>query len=414
MGNRNSGGFMRVAAALALLAAAGCTSKQSADNAAVEIRGTEPSGSAAAASVPQVAAAPTVSADGIVSYEGYQAAVARSGDTVGSVAERIGLSATELGAYNGLQASHPLRAGDELVLPPRPGGYGVAPAPQPYQPSAAPQPANGVTAIELTPLSGGAASGLPAAEPAAPAASDGTWSPDLAAAAIDRAAVGTQGNLAPPPSAAEPLPPDPQLPGTLTSPQLNQYQTPAPAPRPVEVIPSDADQIPEPETVAQGTQVEAIVPAAEPQPVPQAAQPETVPQAVAVAPAPAPKAAAKDTKLRLIRPVQGPIVIGFRQGGRTGNDGVDFASPASSPVLAAADGEVALVSKSLGGLGTIVLVRHPGDYLTVYGRIERVDLTKGDLVRQGQQIGVVAATSRPRMHFEVRRGAESLDPELFF
>jgi murein DD-endopeptidase MepM/ murein hydrolase activator NlpD len=119
--------------------------------------------------------------------------------------------------------------------------------------------------------------------------------------------------------------------------------------------------------------------------------------------------------LSLIRPAEGPIVIGYHQGGgRTRNDGVDFASPADSPVVAAAPGEVALVSQSLGGLGTIVLVRHQGGYLTVYGRIDRVTVKKGDIVTQGQQLGVVAANSPPRMHFEVRKGAESLDPSKFF
>ena len=73
-----------------------------------------------------------------------------------------------------------------------------------------------------------------------------------------------------------------------------------------------------------------------------------------------------------------------------------------------------LVSPALGGLGTIVLTRHPGDYLTVYGRIEKVTVRKGDKVRQGQQIGVVSPAVDPRMHFEVRKGTESLDPEEFF
>ena len=43
-------------------------------------------------------------------------------------------------------------------------------------------------------------------------------------------------------------------------------------------------------------------------------------------------------------------------------------------------------------------------------------VTKGDAVRRGQQIGVVSdagAPAEPRMHFEVRKGAESLDPMLF-
>jgi len=117
----------------------------------------------------------------------------------------------------------------------------------------------------------------------------------------------------------------------------------------------------------------------------------------------------------LIRPVRGPVVTHFNQGfGRTRSDGIDFAAPSDSPVLAAASGEVALVSQALGGLGTIVLLRHPDDYLTVYGRLDRVSVVKGDIVNRGQRIGVVSPSPQPRMHFEVRQGAESLDPELFF
>jgi murein DD-endopeptidase MepM/ murein hydrolase activator NlpD len=121
--------------------------------------------------------------------------------------------------------------------------------------------------------------------------------------------------------------------------------------------------------------------------------------------------------IRLQRPVEGPIAIGFGQGaGPAKNDGVDFAAPAGAPVVAADDGEVALVSETLGGLGTIVLVRHKEEMLTVYGRIDKVSVKKGDFVRRGQKLGVVsnaAAPAEPRMHFEVRRGATVLDPMRF-
>jgi murein DD-endopeptidase MepM/ murein hydrolase activator NlpD len=149
------------------------------------------------------------------------------------------------------------------------------------------------------------------------------------------------------------------------------------------------------------------------EPVEPAAELAVAPPAPATPPKPN---LATTSGLSLIRPVVGPVVIGFKQGaGRTRNDGIDFASPSGAPVVAAASGEVALVSQSLGGLGTIVLIRHlGGEFLTVYGRIEKVSVKKGDIVAQGQKIGVVSPSTQPRMHFEVRRGAESLDPEMFF
>jgi murein DD-endopeptidase MepM/ murein hydrolase activator NlpD len=369
-----------------VLAVAGCASTQSPDLAAVEIKGSDP---AAASSGALASTAPD--ARGIVTYDGYQAAAARPGDTVASVARRIGLSASELGAYNGLSPTHPLQTGDELVLPPKPGGYstGAAPAVAPQTTIEIAQGEPGTTSdLATTPIEAVPLQTKPAT--ADPTASDGAaWSPDLAAAAIDRAAgFDAQGDLAAPPSAEEPLPPIPQAPSELASPQLRQYQSPAlepltprPTPRPVETITTPEEQV-----VEDNAAVELAATAPEP-----------------------------PVEFRLIRPVVGPVVIGFNQGvGRARNDGIDFASPSGAPVVAAASGEVALVSQSLGGLGTIVLLRHPGDYLTVYGRIEKVTVRKGDFVNQGQKIGVVSPSTQPRMHFEVRLGAESMDPVKFF
>jgi len=183
------------------------------------------------------------------------------------------------------------------------------------------------------------------------------------------------------PPASEQPPVPSQVPDLTTG----QPTGPTPPARPVETLTTPQEQVVEP-------QVAATPP------------PETTAPRSGEAP-----------QLRLIPPVRGTIVIGFQQGaGRSRNDGIDYAAPAGSAVVASANGEVALVSQSLGGLGTIVLVRHPGDYLTVYGRIEGVNVVKGDLVERGQPIGKVAATTEPRMHFEVRKGAESLDPEQFF
>ncbi len=352
--------FRTLTRTAAVLVIASCASTQS------------PNRAATSPAAPSATVSTAPDATDIVTYDGYQAAVARSGDTVASVAQRIGMSASELGAYNGLSPTHPLRPGDEMVLPPRSGGYSAgAPA--------------------AVPLDTGAAAGATDAGAANPAAPDGVgWTPDLAAAAIERASgLDDQGNFAVPPSTAEPLLPDPQAPGEPASPQLRQYQTPTPEPLwtlasdplPVETITTSEEQV-----VEDNVAVELAATAPEP-----------------------------SVAFKLIRPVVGPVVLGFNQGaGRARNDGIDFASPAGATVVAAASGEVALVSQSLGGLGTIVLLRHPGDYHTVYGRIERVTVVKGDFVSQGQRIGVVSPSKQPRMHFEVRHGAESMDPEKFF
>ncbi|MCL5775477.1 peptidoglycan DD-metalloendopeptidase family protein [Limibaculum sp. FT325] len=389
----NAGPGFALAVAIAL---AGCAGRQPADRASVEYRGTGAAGqpSAAAAAVP---GAPVAGPGGIIAYDGYEAIRAGQGDTVASLADRVGLSASELGAYNGLAAGQPLRPGDELVLPPRPGGYGgtaVAAAGGSVGGGFDTQPAPAPSVV-TSPIGADAAAGTVAGGTGATqAGSAGGWSPDIAAAAIDRSGT-PEAPLSPPPSSATPLPPEPARPADLPSPDLGQYQTPSPTIRP----PS--------ETAATTAEMERAAREAE-----RAAEQE-------LAAAPTASRPAGLENLRLTRPVEGPVAVAYNTWGAGGtrNEGVDFAAPVGAPVVAAADGTVALVSPSLGGLGTIVVVRHQGELLTVYGRVDGVSVGKGAAVRRGQTIGRVAAApdgGEPRMHFEVRRGAVSVDPMPFF
>lgn len=345
--------------------------------AAVEIRGTDPNGTATAAASAadehETSSQPRLSADGgIVDHGSYQTAIARQGDTVSDIAARVGISANELGAYNGMTPSHELREGDELVLPRRPDGYGGTALAEAAEAGPA-RPIEPESAIDVAPLPGYPGTDLAESAPAE-APDDGAWSPDLAAAAIERS-TGLQedGSLGAPPSSSQPIPPEPPARRELESPDLARYQTGSSSP----------------------TEITPTTPAAE-----ATGSPATAPFGI-----------------RMIRPVEGRVASAFNKTSGPGrNDGVDFATEAGAPVKAAAAGEVALVSKSLGGLGTIILVRHDDDLLTVYGRVNDVSVQKGDQVSAGQQIGVVSAATgseSPLMHFEVRRGAESLDPMQF-
>ena len=65
---------------------------------------------------------PAADGQGILNYPTYQAVVARRGDTVSSVAARIGLGADELASYNALRPNDPLRDGETLLLPRRVAG----------------------------------------------------------------------------------------------------------------------------------------------------------------------------------------------------------------------------------------------------------------------------------------------------
>lgn len=424
--------------------AAACTGDQ--DPAPVEYKGSAPAATAPAP-VPAAPAEPTVDARGMIIYDDYAMAIARQGDTLDAIAARTGASATDIAAYNGLPAGYQPRAGDELVLPPKIGGYAraAAPAPVPAAAAAASPLSQPAPLSEPAPAGGFSEERIAAAiargetTPAAAATPAGArdivyhevaegetlfsvarrygvsvetlaqWNaisgPGYSVSAgqvltipVEDPAVlaGTGANMvqvpgagvpAPvPPSASAPLPRDTVAAAPIASPQLGQYQ---------ETTRKDA-------TLA----------------TPEAAAPAAPSVPVTPIPTPAEQAPAAADAGRFVPPVPGPIVIPYdRAAGPKQNDGVDFAAQPGDPVMAAGDGTVALVSTSLGDWGSIVLIRHGSEYMTVYGRLGTVAVTKGQEVKRGDVVGAVAAPNegaRPMMHFEVRRGAFSEDPTSFF
>lgn len=121
---------------------------------------------------------------------------------------------------------------------------------------------------------------------------------------------------------------------------------------------------------------------------------------------------------RLEPPVEGAIVRGF---GRvvdgefrteTFRSGVVFDAPAGAEVRAVAAGRVRYAGW-FRGYGRIVILDHGGGYYTVSGHLAEILVGVGDGVASGVRIGSVGETgslSGPSLYFEIRRGAEALDP----
>jgi septal ring factor EnvC (AmiA/AmiB activator) len=95
--------------------------------------------------------------------------------------------------------------------------------------------------------------------------------------------------------------------------------------------------------------------------------------------------------------------------------GVDFLAPAGEPVRAVAGGE-ARFAGWFRGYGRIVILDHGAGYFTVSGHLDEIAVEVGQRVEAGARIGSVGETgslSGPRLYFEIRRGAEPLDPALW-
>lgn len=149
-----------------------------------------------------------------------------------------------------------------------------------------------------------------------------------------------------------------------------------------------------------GTTVKA---APKPAPVQPAAPPKSTP---------APVAGAKD----FVWPISGDVLKGFGTGADgIRNDGVNIAAPHGAEVKAAAGGEVVYAGSELAGFGNLILIRHPGGWVTAYAHSDALKVKEGDLVKQGQTIATAGKTgnaSQTQVHFELRKGKEPVDPAL--
>jgi murein DD-endopeptidase MepM/ murein hydrolase activator NlpD len=94
--------------------------------------------------------------------------------------------------------------------------------------------------------------------------------------------------------------------------------------------------------------------------------------------------------------------------------GADFSSSTGTPVLAAADGRVALAADHYFA-GQSVYIDHGDRLISMSFHLSQVLVQPGDLVRRGQEIGRVGATGRvtgPHLHFGLRWHGARIDPAV--
>jgi murein DD-endopeptidase MepM/ murein hydrolase activator NlpD len=120
------------------------------------------------------------------------------------------------------------------------------------------------------------------------------------------------------------------------------------------------------------------------------------------------------TPPRFAWPIKGKILAPYGTVGGQKNDGIDIQAEPGAAVKAADGGTVVYAGNEVAHLGNLLLVQHPGGYITAYGNNEALLVKKGDVVKKGQEIakaGSSGGAASPRLHFEVRRvGSRTIDP----
>ncbi len=327
---------------------------------------------------------------GIITYPTYQVAVARRGDTIDSLAARVGLPAEDIAKFNGLTLEDSLRRGEIVALPRK---------------VAAPQD-GAASNIDITEL---ASSAIDSAADTTPKV-DTKPLPDVGPEpvrhkvkrgetvytlsrlynisvrsiadwnALDRNFTIREGQylLIPVADASEPV----ALLGEDGSKPGEGSATPQP--------PSAKKPLPDEEIAAV-----ALEPEVEDDEI----------KAPDIGQKPVEEEAAS-SGAAMVYPVSGSIIRAYAKGR---NDGIDIAAAAGTSVKAAASGSVSHISETPDGV-PILLISHPGNLTTIYTNLDGITVKRGDSVSKGQRLGKVRAADAPFLHFEVREGYESVDP----
>ncbi|MCU9839518.1 peptidoglycan DD-metalloendopeptidase family protein [Ruegeria sp. WL0004] len=346
-----------------------------------------------AAQAAKTAPRPRPDERGVISYPNYQVAVARRGDSVTALADRVGLPAAELARFNGLQPGDGLREGEVLALPRR-----VA------------EPTGQGGNVDIAALAGSAIDRAPDTTP-------------VQTTTLEPAK----------PAAAKPSGPEPvrhKVARGETAYTISRlYQVPVNALAewnglgsdfairegqylliPVKDQPAPKQQAAAPAAVAAATTAPG---AGSPTPTPPSAtKPLPDEKVAAVAPAAPDVSVGQPTassKAQLAFPVKGKIVRPYDKGK---NEGIDIAGAPGSAVNAAEGGTVAAITADADQV-PIVVIRHADNLLTVYANVDGIEVNKGDTVKRGQKIARLREGDNAYVHFEVRKGFDSFDPEPY-
>lgn len=131
---------------------------------------------------------------------------------------------------------------------------------------------------------------------------------------------------------------------------------------------------------------------------------------------------ARRTLLPSAAPINAPYLVsgfGWRidpfSGRGVMHEGLDFAAPHGTPILAAAAG-IVIAAELHPAYGNVVDIDHGNGLITRYAHAARLLVKVGELVKRGQRIAEVGSTGHstgPHLHFEVRENGVAKNPTLF-
>ena len=325
---------------------------------------------------------------GIISYSTYEVAVARKGDTIKSIADRLGLKSQNIAAYNGMSSLEKLNDGQLISLPNRTDK-------RKFQLKNSTSHRNEVNVTELASTAIETATSKKKVikkstseqenEPIRHKVSRGETAFTISRlynvsirSLADWNGLDSNYTIREGQYLLIPLPRDKIFTKVATVKPGKNSKTPSP--------PSSAEALPEPipkenlETTSSKSK--------------SSNQPENI---------------EPSNTGQFSYPVNGKIIRDYV---KNKTDGIDISAPEGTPIVAAEKGIVAAITSDTQEVPIIVL-KHEGNLLTVYAGIGDISVKEKEKVLKSQLIGKIRPGNPSFLHFEVRRGFESIDPMDF-
>lgn len=110
-------------------------------------------------------------------------------------------------------------------------------------------------------------------------------------------------------------------------------------------------------------------------------------------------------------PGSGSLLQGFT-GGADPHKGIDISGKLGDPVVAARGGTVVYAGSGVRGYGNLLIIKHDVQWLSAYAHNSKLLVAEGQTVQAGQRIAEMgdSGTDRVKLHFEVRRQGNPVDP----
>jgi lipoprotein NlpD len=115
---------------------------------------------------------------------------------------------------------------------------------------------------------------------------------------------------------------------------------------------------------------------------------------------------------QFIWPAKGKVLAEFAEPRRKG---IDIDGKPGDPIVAAAPGRVTYIGSGIPGMGKLVVLKHDNGFITVYAHNRNILVKEQQAVARGQRIAELGSTDseRPKLHFQIRKGAAAVDPLLY-